>query len=161
MKGITPCLWFNGQAEEAARFYTAIFPNSKITDISRYSEAAAEASGQPKGSVMMVAFELAGQTFTALNGGPEFPFTMAISLMVDCETQAELDEIWDKLLDGGTPVQCGWLTDRYGVSWQVWPIAMAKLIADPDAEKVNRVMAAMMTMVKLDLAELERAAAGG
>jgi predicted 3-demethylubiquinone-9 3-methyltransferase (glyoxalase superfamily) len=160
MQGIVSCLWFNDEAEEAARFYTSILPGSKITDIARYGEAAAEASGKPKGSVMTVAFELAGQKFLGLNGGPEFHFSPAVSFMANCETQAELDGLWDKLVEGGQAVQCGWLTDKYGVSWQVVPTRLAELTLDPDPEKVNRVMAALVKMVKLDIAELERAYGG-
>ena len=152
---ITPFLWFNGQAEEAARFYTSVFPNSKIHSISRYGE---DGPG-PAGSVMTVDFQLDGQPFTALNGGPEFTFTEAVSFVVHCATQLEVDHYWDKLTAGGKPVQCGWLKDRYGLSWQVVPHALLEMIQDKDAAKVRRVMQAMMQMVKLDLQVLKDAAA--
>ena len=156
MQKITPFLWFDTQAEEAARFYASIFPNSKVGDISRYPE------GMPgqAGSVMTVAFELDGQQFTALNGGPNFKFTEAVSFVVDCRDQAEVDHYWDKLTAGGQEVQCGWLKDRYGLSWQIVPARLMELASDPDTAKAGRVMQAMMKMVKIDIAKLEEAAAG-
>jgi predicted 3-demethylubiquinone-9 3-methyltransferase (glyoxalase superfamily) len=155
MQKITPCLWFDTEGEDAATFYTAIFPNSKIVEVARYGSAGPRAEG----SVMTVAFELEGQSFIALNGGPNFTFNEAISLTVDCEDQEEVDRYWDALTDGGEPGPCGWLKDRYGVSWQIVPKILAELIADPDREKSQRVMAAMLQMGKIEIAELERAAA--
>ena len=159
---ITPCLWFDEQAEEAVAFYTAIFRNSKIVGISRYGEAGYEVHGRRAGTVMTVAFELDGQAFTALNGGPLFKFNEAISFQVDCGTQEEVDYYWDKLSAGGDAQaqQCGWLKDRYGVSWQVVPRALIEMMLDPDAEKSGRVMTAMLRMKKLDIDELKRAYAG-
>lgn len=159
---ITPCLWFDDQAEEAATFYTSIFKNSKITETSRYGEAGREVHGKPPGTVMTVAFELDGQGFTALNGGPMFKFTEAVSFQINCETQAEVDHYWGKLTQGGDPgaQQCGWLKDRYGVSWQVVPRALVELIMDPDPAKSQRVMGAMLQMKKIDIAGLKRAHAG-
>ncbi|MDP3659748.1 VOC family protein [Phenylobacterium sp.] len=157
MKDITACLWFDGQAEEAANLYVSIFPNSKIGDISRYGDT----GPGPKGSVMMVTFELDGRKFSGLNGGPMFKFTEAVSFSVACETQAEVDHYWDSLIaDGGQPSQCGWLKDRFGLSWQIVPTILGKLAADPDRAKAGRVMQAMLKMVKLDIAELEAAARG-
>jgi predicted 3-demethylubiquinone-9 3-methyltransferase (glyoxalase superfamily) len=152
---IVPFLWFDGNAEEAARFYVAIFPNSKIGgDVSRYGD---EGLAEP-GSVMVVPFELDGQDFLALNGGPQFRFTEAISFVVRCENQAEVDYYWEKLLDGGgKPSQCGWLKDRYGVSWQVVPTVLGDLIGGPDPEGSSRAMKAMLGMVKLDVDALQRA----
>jgi predicted 3-demethylubiquinone-9 3-methyltransferase (glyoxalase superfamily) len=152
---ITPFLWFDGQAEEAANFYVSIFPNSKVSSTSRYGEA----GPGPKGSVMTIAFNLDGLSFTALNGGPMFKFTEAISLVVHCETQAEVDHYWDKLSAGGQQVQCGWLKDRYGLSWQIVPDALIELVQDKDPAKSQRVMAAMMQMKKIDIAGLKAAAA--
>lgn len=159
---ISPCLWFDNQAEEAAKFYTSIFRSSKITRTSHYTEAGKEVHGQEPGSVMTVEFELDGQQFTALNGGPVFKFNEAISLMINCDTQDEIDFYWNKLTAGGDPnaQQCGWLKDKYGVSWQVVPRIIADLMASSDAEKAGRVMEAMLQMKKLDIAELEAAAAG-
>ena len=159
---ITPCLWFDGQGEEAARFYTSIFPNSRIAGDSRYSEAGKEIHRRPPGSVMVVEFELDGQKFTALNGGPQFRFNEAISLQVTCDTQKEVDYYWDKLSAGGDPKaqQCGWLKDKFGLSWQVVPTAVTTLLSDPDKAKSDRVMTAVMKMKKLDIAELQRAHAG-
>jgi predicted 3-demethylubiquinone-9 3-methyltransferase (glyoxalase superfamily) len=159
---ITPCLWFDDQAEGAVAFYTGIFTHSKVVTVSRYGEAGKEVHGKPVGSVMTVAFELEGQTFTALNGGPVFKFNEAISFQVDCETQAEVDHYWTKLSEGGEPSaqRCGWLKDRYGVSWQFVPRALIEMLMDPDAGKSQRVMAAMMGMKKIDIAELRRAYAG-
>jgi predicted 3-demethylubiquinone-9 3-methyltransferase (glyoxalase superfamily) len=150
---ITPFLWFDGQAEEAANFYVSIFPNSKVGSTSRYGEA----GPGPKGSVMTIAFELDGLSFTALNGGPMFKFTEAISLVVHCETQAEVDHYWDKLSAGGQQVQCGWLKDKYGLSWQIVPNALIELVQDKDPAKSRRVMAAMMQMKKIDIAGLKAA----
>ena len=157
MQKITPCLWFNNQAEDAAKFYASIFKNSKIGDMTRYGEAGAKVSGRPKGSVMTVTFEIEGQEFVALNGGPHFTFSEAISLMVRCETQKEIDEMWEKLSQGGEKGQCGWLKDKYGLSWQIVPSILGQLLQDKDAEKANRVMTAMMKMDKLDIAGLKRA----
>ena len=156
---ITPCLWFDDQGEEAARFYTGIFPNSRITAITRYGSAGFEIHHRPTGSVMTVAFELDGHTFTALNGGPVFTFNEAISLQVNCATQEEIDYYWEKLGEGGDPKaqQCGWLKDRYGVSWQVIPSFMDELFADPESPGAQRAMAAMLEMKKLDIAALRRA----
>jgi predicted 3-demethylubiquinone-9 3-methyltransferase (glyoxalase superfamily) len=156
MKGIAPFLWFDRQAEEAARFYTSIFPNSRITTTTRYGDG----GPGPAGSIMTVAFELDGREFVALNGGPLFPFTPAVSFVVNCETQAELDLIWERLAAGGEEVECGWLRDRYGVSWQVVPASLGRLLATPDPGRAERVMKALLGMKKLDLAALERAAEG-
>jgi predicted 3-demethylubiquinone-9 3-methyltransferase (glyoxalase superfamily) len=155
MPSITPFLWFDDQAEEAAKFYVSIFQNSKVTDVSYYGEA----GPGPSGSVMTVEFELDGQPFIALNGGPEFRFDEAISFAVECETQEELDRYWETLSDGGEQGPCGWLKDRFGVSWQIVPRVLNELVADPDREKGQRVMAAMLGMRKLEIAALERAAA--
>lgn len=157
---ITPFLWFDSQAEEAVSFYVSIFHNSRIRETSRYDEAASKAAGQPKGSVMTMAFELDGQEFIALNGGPMFKFTEAISLVVNCQTQAEVDHYWDRLSAGGQEVQCGWLKDRFGVSWQVVPTVLTELLQDKDPEKSKRVMAAMLQMKKLSIDGLKRAAEG-
>jgi predicted 3-demethylubiquinone-9 3-methyltransferase (glyoxalase superfamily) len=158
MKGITPCLWFENNAEEAVRFYTSVFKDGKIGTIFRHGKASAQASGQPEGSVMAIEFSLAGQDFLALNGGSMFKFTPAISLGVNCETQAEIDELWEQLAAGGEIMQCGWLTDKYGVTWQIVPIRLNELLKTLNAERTERVMQAMLGMVKLDIAELERAA---
>ena len=159
---ISPCLWFDDQAEAAAKLYTSIFRNSKITQIARYSEVGKEHHRKPPGSVMIVAFELDGQAFTALNGGPIFKFNEAISLQITCETQKEVDYYWEKLGQGGDEQaqQCGWLKDRYGLSWQVVPSILPGLLSDPDAGKSRRAMEAMLRMKKLDIAELQRAHAG-
>jgi predicted 3-demethylubiquinone-9 3-methyltransferase (glyoxalase superfamily) len=157
---ITPFLWFDDQAEEAARFYVSIFKGSRITSVVRYDDAAAKASGRPTGSVMTVAFELDGQPFTALNGGPHFKFTEAISLVVNCETQEEVDHFWGKLSAGGQEVQCGWLKDRFGVSWQVVPTILIEMLQDKDPDKSRRVMAAMLKMTKLSVEGLKNAYAG-
>ena len=159
---ITPWLWFDDQAEEAAEFYTAIFRNSRIVSVTRYGEAGLEIHGKPVGSVMTVAFELAGQAFTALNGGPLFKFNEAISFQVNCETQEEVDYYWEKLSDGGDEKaqQCGWLKDKYGASWQVVPSVLLELITDPDSEKSQRAMEAMFQMKKIDIDKLKRAYAG-
>ncbi len=153
MQKITPFLWFDGQAEEAAAFYTSLFPNSRIDSVSRYTEAG---PGEP-GTAMVVAFTLNGQAFSAINGGPEFHFTPAISFYVNCETQEEVDRLWERLTDGGRPDQCGWLTDRYGLSWQIVPTALPELLSQPDPVKAQRVMQAMLQMTKLDIAALQRA----
>src|SRR3954468_11804839 len=153
---ITPMLWFDTQAEEAANFYVSIFKNSKLGKISRYSEA----GPGPAGSAMTVAFELDGQPFTALNGGPYFKFTEAVSFVISCADQAEVDHYWDRLLEGGSPSQCGWLKDKFGLSWQVVPTRLSELASDPDSARVGRVMGAMMKMVKMDIAALEAAARG-
>lgn len=156
MQKITTHLWFDDQALEAAEFYTSVFKNSTVMDVSRYGEGAP----LPAGTVLTVTFELDGQRFIALNGGPEFTFTEAISLYVECEDQAEVDYFWDRLVDGGEPSQCGWLKDRYGLSWQVIPKALPKLFNDPDPSKAQRVMQTMFTMTKIDVAALERAHRG-
>ena len=157
MQKITPCLWFDNQAEEAAKFYVSIFKNSKIGTVSRYNEESAKVSGRPNGSVMVISFELDGQQFTALNGGPMFKFTEAISLMIDCKTQDEVDYFWQKLTEGGQESQCGWLKDKYGVSWQIVPAGLNELIAGKDAEKSKRAMHAMLQMKKLDINVLREA----
>jgi len=156
---ITPCLWFDGQAEEAAKFYTSIFDNSKIGAISRYGEEGREFHGKPPGTVMTVEFVLDGQTFTALNGGPVFKFSEAISFQVGCRTQEELDRFWEKLSQGGdeNARQCGWLKDRFGVSWQVVPDVLAEMLSDPDKVRNQRVMKALLAMKKLDIAQLKKA----
>jgi predicted 3-demethylubiquinone-9 3-methyltransferase (glyoxalase superfamily) len=158
---ITPFLWFDGQAEDAARFYTSIFPDSQIGATTRYSKESAAVSGQPEGAVMTVAFRLDGQDFTALNGGPHFRFSEALSLVVNCRSQAELDHYWARLAEGGDPAaqQCGWLKDRFGVSWQVVPVELPELLAHPDPVKARRASEALMKMKKLDLDELRRAVA--
>lgn len=157
---ISPFLWFDDDAEEAAKFYTSVFKNSKVTDIARYGEAGSKASGRQKGSVMTVSFELEGQKFTALNGGPVFKFSPAISFAVTCETQDEVDYFWDKLSDGGQQVECGWLTDKYGVSWQIVPKALIEMLSDRDAKKSERVMEAMLQMKKLEIQVLRNAYRG-
>jgi predicted 3-demethylubiquinone-9 3-methyltransferase (glyoxalase superfamily) len=155
-KAITPCLWFDTQGEDAARFYTAIFPNSRITDVARYGAA----GPRPEGEVMTAAFELDGQPFVALNGGPEFTFNEAISFQVSCKDQDEVDRYWDALAEGGEEGPCGWLKDKFGVSWQIVPEALPRLLGDPDPERAQRAMAAMLQMKKLDVSELEAAAGG-
>jgi len=155
---ITPFLWFNDQAEEAAKFYTSIFPNSKIVNISRHTPEGAAASGRPPGSVMTVDFQLADQRFVALNGGPLFPFTEAVSFVVNCETQAEIDHYWISLTAGGKEVQCGWLKDKFGLCWQIVPTVLPELLSSSDPEVSGRVMQAMLQMVKLDIAGLKVAA---
>jgi predicted 3-demethylubiquinone-9 3-methyltransferase (glyoxalase superfamily) len=159
---ISPCLWFDHQAEEAARHYTAIFKDSKIVAISRYPDAGQEIHGKPPGSVMVVAFELKGQSFTALNGGPHFKFNEAVSLQIECENQEEVDYYWERLSAGGDPEaqQCGWLKDRFGVSWQVVPKVLPELLTDPDPAKSRRAFEALLEMKKLDIAGLQRAFAG-
>jgi predicted 3-demethylubiquinone-9 3-methyltransferase (glyoxalase superfamily) len=159
---IAPCLWFDNQAEEAAKFYTAIFRNSRIAGIARYGEAGHEVHGRPPGTVMTVAFDLDGQRFTALNGGPIFKFNEAISFQVNCETQEEVDYYWERLSDGGDKKaqQCGWLKDKYGASWQVVPRVLIEMMSDSDTEKSGRAMKAMLQMKKIDIGELKRAYAG-
>jgi len=156
MQKITPFLWFDDKAEEAANFYVSVFKNSKIETVSRYGDA----GPGPKGSVMIVQFQLEGQRFTALNGGPIFHFTPAISLLVDCQTQEEVDDLWQKLSAGGRPDRCGWLQDKFGLSWQIIPAALGKLMSDPDPKKSNRVMQAMLQMEKIDIKRLEQAYQG-
>jgi predicted 3-demethylubiquinone-9 3-methyltransferase (glyoxalase superfamily) len=155
MNGVTPCLWFDTDGEDAANFYTSVFPNSKIVHVSRYGSA----GPRPEGSVMTVEFELDGTRFTALNGGPDFTFNEAISFQVSCENQDEVDGYWSKLTDGGEEGPCGWLKDRFGVSWQIVPTRLVELLGDPDKEKAQRVMQAMLQMKKIEIGELERAAA--
>ncbi len=157
MQKITPCLWFDNQAEEAVNFYTSIFKNSKLVSVARYGEAGAEASGRPKGTVMTVIFQLDGQKFMALNGGPVFKFTEAISFIVNCKTQKEVDEFWKKLSEGGEEGPCGWLKDKYGLSWQIVPTVLGEMLLDKDAEKSERVMKAMLQMKKIDIKTLKRA----
>lgn len=154
MQEITPSLWFDTQSEEAANFYVSAFKNSRILNVSRYGEA----GPRPAGMVMTVVFELDGQEFIALNGGPEFTFTEAVSLQVNCETQGEVDRCWEILSEGGEEGPCGWLKDKYGLSWQIIPVALTELLNDPDAAKAQRVMAAMLQMKKIDIAALEAAA---
>ena len=157
---ITPFLWFDDNAEEAAKFYTSIFKNSKIIDIAYYGESAAEASGRPKGTLMTVTFELEGQRFMALNGGPIFKFSQAISFLVSCETQQEVDDLWKKLSEGGEVEQCGWLKDKFGVSWQIVPRVLGEMMQDKDAEKSEKVMKALLQMKKIDIQSLQKAYAG-
>jgi predicted 3-demethylubiquinone-9 3-methyltransferase (glyoxalase superfamily) len=159
---ITPCLWFDHQAEEAAKFYIGIFRNSRIVQVSRYGEAGREVHGRAAGTVMTVAFELDGQTFTALNGGPIFKFNEAVSLQINCETQEEVDHYWSKLSQGGDEKaqQCGWLKDKYGLSWQVVPRVLVEMLTDPDRAKSQRAMQAMLQMKKIDIDKLKRAYAG-
>jgi predicted 3-demethylubiquinone-9 3-methyltransferase (glyoxalase superfamily) len=157
MQSITPFLWFNGTAEEAMNLYVSIFKNSKVLDVTRYGDA----GPGPSGTVMTARFQLDGQDFMALNGGPEFPFTEAVSFYVNCETQAEVDELWDKLCaDGGQESQCGWLKDKFGLSWQIIPSALGRMLGDPDPEKAGRALQAMLRMQKIDIKALEQAYAG-
>src|SRR5258706_16349235 len=161
MQKITPFLWYDDKAEEAANFYASIFSNSKVLSVTRYSEAGAQAAGRPKGSAMTVEFELEGQKFVGLNGGPHFKFTEAVSFVVNCETQEEGDYFWEKLTaDGGAESQCGWLKDKYGLSWQIVPTVLAKLFKGKDASKSQRVMKAMLQMKKIDIAILKQASEG-
>ena len=161
MQKITPFLWFDNQAEEAAKFYTSVFKNSKVGKSTRYGEAAEKAAGRPAGSVMTVEFELEGQKFTALNGGPVFKFNESISFVVNCETQEEVDYLWEKLTaDGGKEVECGWLRDKYGLSWQIVPTVLIEMLQDKDHEKAERVMKAMLQMQKIDIKTLKEAYAG-
>jgi predicted 3-demethylubiquinone-9 3-methyltransferase (glyoxalase superfamily) len=163
MQKITPFLWFDGQAEQAAKFYTSIFKNSKVGRILRYSEEVAKVSesGRPVGSVLTIEFEIADQKFVALNGGPQFKFNESISFVVNCETQEEVDYFWEKLTaDGGEESQCGWLKDKFGVSWQITPTILIDMLHDKDSEKSERVMKAMLQMQKIDIAKLKAAYAG-
>ncbi len=161
MHSITPCLWFDHQAEEAAKFYVSIFKDSKIGHITRYGEAGAQAAGRPKGSVMTVTFELNGQEYVALNGGPVFKFTEAVSFMVTCRTQKEIDDLWEVLTrDGGEPGPCGWLRDKYGLSWQIVSPEWEAMLRDKDPQKSERVMQAILQMTKPDLETLRKAFAG-
>jgi predicted 3-demethylubiquinone-9 3-methyltransferase (glyoxalase superfamily) len=153
LQKITPFLWFDDNAEEAVNFYTSIFKNSQIGSVTRYGEA----GPRPKGMVMIVTFQLEGQEFTALNGGPEYKFTPAISLLVNCDTQQEVDELWEKLSAGGEEIACGWLTDKYGLSWQIVPTVLGELMQDKDPEKVQRVTEAMFQMKKIDIKTLQEA----
>ena len=159
MQKITTCLWFDDNAEEAVDFYVSAFPNSEIMDVARYTEEASKAAGQPAGSVMTIAFELEGREFVALNGGPQFTFSPAISLVANCTTQDEVDRLWETLSRGGGTHQCGWLHDRFGVSWQIVPVRLIELLRHQDPAKARRVMQAMLQMGKLDIARLEQAAA--
>jgi predicted 3-demethylubiquinone-9 3-methyltransferase (glyoxalase superfamily) len=154
MQKIAPCLWFDTEGEEAAEFYTSVFPNSRILEVSRYGEA----GPRPAGTVLTVEFELDGQHFTALNGGPEFTFDEAISFQISCDDQNEVDYYWDTLTAGGEESQCGWLKDKFGVSWQVVPTALPKLLSDPDPARAQRAMQAMLSMKKIDIAAVEKAA---
>ena len=157
MQKITPFLWFDHQAEEAAKFYTSIFKNSKIGRIFRYTEQAAEKTGRPVGSVLTIEFEIESQKFVALNGGPLFKFNESISFVVNCETQEEIDELWKKLSEGGQEVQCGWLKDRFGVSWQIVPTVLIDMLHDEDSKKSERVTNAMLQMKKIDIKALTKA----
>lgn len=159
MQKITPCLWFDDQAEEAANFYASVFKNSKVKSMARYGEAGREIHGKPAGSVLTVAFELDGQEFTALNGGPVFKFNEAISFQVNCKTQEDVDYYWEKLSEGGDEQaqQCGWLKDKYGVSWQIVPAVLGEMLQDKDAKKSERVMTALLQMKKLDIKTLRQA----
>ena len=157
MQRIAPCLWFDDQAEEAAKFYVATFKKAKLGPITYYGEAGATVSGRAKGSVMTVAFEIDGQEFLALNGGPIFQFTEAVSLMVKCETQEEIDRMWEALSQGGEKGQCGWLKDKFGLSWQIVPRMLGEIMGGPDAVKSQRAMGALMQMKKLDIAQLRAA----
>jgi predicted 3-demethylubiquinone-9 3-methyltransferase (glyoxalase superfamily) len=161
MEKITPCLWFDENAEEAVEFYVSILKNSRIKKVARYGEAGAKASGRPTGSVMTISFQLEGQDFLALNGGPVFTFTPAISLMVNCKTQKEIDELWKKLSADPDAEQCGWLRDKFGVSWQIVPAIIGKMVADENAKRADRVMQAVLQMKKLDIQTLEKAYQGG
>lgn len=157
---ISPCLWFDTEAEEAAKFYVSVFKNSRINRISRFGEAGREVHGKPAGSVMVVEFEIAGQTFTALNGGPHFKFNEAVSFQVMCDTQDEIDQFWSKLAQGGHEGQCGWLKDKFGLSWQIVPSVLPRMMADATGARLDRMMSAIMRMTKFDLETLERAYAG-
>jgi predicted 3-demethylubiquinone-9 3-methyltransferase (glyoxalase superfamily) len=157
MQKIVTFLWFDNQAEEAVNFYVSVFNDSKVGNIARYGEEAAKASGQPEGSVLTIDFQLEGQDFMALNGGPQFKFTEAISLFVNCETQEEIDELWNNLSAGGEQGPCGWLKDKYGLSWQIVPTLLVEMLSDPDPVKSQRVMHAMLQMSKLDINALKQA----
>jgi predicted 3-demethylubiquinone-9 3-methyltransferase (glyoxalase superfamily) len=156
MQKPTPNLWFDGNAEEAMNFYVSLFPNSRVTNVTRYTEA----GPGPAGSVLTVSFEINGQDFVGINGGPHYKFTPAVSFSVLCETQAEIDRVWNALLEGGAPSQCGWLADKFGLSWQIVPKILLEYLKDKDRAKANRVMQAMLKMVKLDIAELQQAYEG-
>jgi predicted 3-demethylubiquinone-9 3-methyltransferase (glyoxalase superfamily) len=156
---ITPCLWFDTEAEAAANHYVSIFKNAKIVKIGRYGKEGKEIHGKAAGSVMAVEFEIEGQKFVGLNGGPQFKFSEAISFQITCDSQAEIDHFWSKLTDGGKEVQCGWLKDKFGLSWQVVPRMLPELLGNPNAEKADRVMRAMLQMKKFDIAALQKAAA--
>ena len=160
MQRFTPCLWFDDKAEEAVKFYTSIFKNSKIKAVTRYGEAGAAASGRPKGTIMTILFQLYGHEFLALNGGPHFTFSPAISLIVNCETQREIDALWAKLSADKDTEQCGWLKDKYKISWQIVPAGIGKMMQDKDAEKADRVMRAILQMKKLDIKQLKKAHGG-
>jgi len=160
MQKITPCLWFDNNAEEAVQFYTSVLPGSKMTGITRYGGSGAQASGRPEGTVMTVSFQLGGQEFLALNGGPRFAFSHAISFIVNCETQEEVDELWEKLSEGGAQEQCGWLRDKYGLSWQIVPTVLGEMMQGNDAVRSERVMGALMTMKRIDIEGLQQAYAG-
>ena len=157
MQKITPCLWFDDKGEEAAKFYVSLFKNSKVGKVARYGEAGAAVSGRPKGSVMTVTFQLDGQEFMGLNGGPQFKFTEALSLVVNCKTQEEVDEMWVRLSASGEKGVCGWLKDKYGLSWQIVPTVLGEMMQDKDAEKTERVMKAVLEMKKLDIKTLKQA----
>jgi predicted 3-demethylubiquinone-9 3-methyltransferase (glyoxalase superfamily) len=157
MQKVTPCLWFDGQAEQAAQYYVSLLPGSRIEQVFR---SPGDTPSGPAGMVLAVKFTLAGNKFVALNGGPQFPFTEAVSFEISCDDQAEVDRLWAALSEGGTPSQCGWLKDRWGLSWQIVPSRLFQLLADPDPARARRAMQAMLKMVKLDIAELERAADG-
>ena len=159
MKKIIPCLWFDNQAEDAVKFYVSIFKNSKIGSVTRYGEAGAEASGRPKGTVMTIIFQIEGQEFMALNGGPVFKFNEAISFVVNCKTQEEVDRLWEKLSEGGDEKaqQCGWLKDKYGVSWQIVPVVLGEMLQDKDPKKSENVMKALLQMKKIDIKGLKQA----
>jgi predicted 3-demethylubiquinone-9 3-methyltransferase (glyoxalase superfamily) len=160
MPTMTPCLWFDSQAEEAANFYVSIFKNSKVETVSRYSEQAANASGRAAGSVMTITFELDGQKYMALNGGPVFQFSPAISFMVNCESQGDIDHLWKELSAGGEFLDCGWLRDQYGITWQIVPAVLGKMMQDKDSAKTSRVMAELLKMKKLEIEPLQKAYAG-
>jgi predicted 3-demethylubiquinone-9 3-methyltransferase (glyoxalase superfamily) len=153
MQKISPCLWFNGNSEEAVNFYVGVFRNARITEVMRHTES----SPGPAGSVLAIQFELDGEAFMALNGGPEFKFTPALSLFIKCDSQEEIDHYWDKLMDGGESMACGWLTDKFGVTWQIAPRKLLAMLQDPDPVKADRTMKAMMGMIKLDMPALQRA----
>ncbi len=159
LKKITPCLWFDDQAEEAVQFYTSVFPDSRVVTVARYGEVGQEVHGRPAGSVMTIAFELSGQGFVALNGGPVFQFNEAISFVVNCESQDEVDFYWEKLSEGGDPQaqQCGWLKDQFGASWQIVPTVLTEMLTDTDPAKGQAVMGAMLRMKKLDVNQLKKA----
>ena len=160
MQKITPFLWFDDKAEEAANFYVSVFKNSKLGNATRYNEESSAAAGRPKGSVMTIEFHLDGQDFVGINGGPHFKFTEAVSFVVNCETQEEVDRFWEKLSEGGRESQCGWLRDKYGLSWQVVPRVLPELLKNKDPEKAKRVMTAMLQMTKIDINALKQAAEG-